>query len=272
MDILSSCEIISWIRGLPSEIYTMEKKSQSLIIPVIVIGVCLIAFGIPLLFSVGVDDTHDDIVLAPRFTPTPTPLDRALTQQAFADLFFSPTAPLVLTNTPFSTSTAQLAAAILITGPTSSSTPTITASPTASRTPISIFPTRTQSDPNNPIPTPTNLPTNTATKIPPTNTPIVVVTNTSSPLPPTNTSTSIPPTLTSAPPTLTPVPPTATSAPPTATDVPPTDIPPTDPPSTDTLEPGGNTTSDTFGSNLFFLFPMALVLFPAFLLRRLTGI
>ena len=63
------------------------KRHQSYIIPLIVISVCLFAFGIPFLFSVGVDDTRDDIVLSPRFTTTPTPLDRILTQQAFGPFF-----------------------------------------------------------------------------------------------------------------------------------------------------------------------------------------
>ena len=167
-----------------------DKKSQSVVIPVIVISVCLVAFVIPFLFSLGVDDTHDDVVLAPRFTATSTPLDRIFTQQAFADLFFTPTLPLLLTNTPLPTLTEQLVAAILITGPTSTFTPSITPSSTATRTPISIFPTRTQSNPNTPFPsaTPTNPPpTSTATKPPPTNTPIVIITNTSSPIPPTET-------------------------------------------------------------------------------------
>lgn len=282
----------------------IEKRQQSLVIPVVVILVSLLAFGIPLLV-LGTDNAHDDIVLSPRFSPTPTPLDRIFTQQAFAALFFTPTTTTA--NTPRPTLTEELVAAILLTGPTSA-LPTITPSPTATRTLISIFPTRTQSNSTPPspsvtptIPTPTNTPiptsTNSVTPLPtntltptstssatplPTNTPIpttaVPTATRSATPPPTFTATQIPtntpqPTETSTPipSTNTPVPPTNTSAP-TATDVPPTDPPPTDPPPTDTPDAGGNLKDDTFGFDLRFLFPMVIVLFPGLLLRRLTGI
>jgi hypothetical protein len=66
------------------------QRQQGFAIPVVVMFVCLLAFGIPYLVSGG-RDPHADVVLAPRQSPTPTPLDRILTQQAFANLFFTPT-------------------------------------------------------------------------------------------------------------------------------------------------------------------------------------
>lgn len=234
-----------------------RKRQQSLVIPFVVLGVCLFAFGIPYMFFMGVDDSRDDVVLAPRFTATPTPLDRIFTQQAFADLFFTDTATPVLLDTPVPTSTEALVISIPITGATA--TLTVTPSRTPTRTLIAVFPTRTSSGgggiiipsatPTNPPPTNTATklpPTITATKIPPTNTPIVVVTVTSSPVPPTE--------------TLVPTDPPPTDPPPT--DPPPTDPPPTDPPT----EPptGGNGAKPgeigLLGLVLWLLIPFALIL------------
>ncbi len=184
-----------------------KKKNQSLIIPFIVITVCLLAFGIPFLFSLRVDDSRDDLVVSPRSTPTSTPVDRVLTQQAFANLFATVVNPLVLILTPAPTSTETFVAAILITGPTATLSPTSTHSPTPTRTLFSLFPTRTQSEGG------VGFPSATATRPPPTNTAIVVVTITSTPVSP-------------VPPTDTPVPP------PTATPEPPTPQPPTPEPPT----------------------------------------
>lgn len=184
-----------------------RKRQQSLVIPFVVLGVCLFAFGIPYLFYVGVDDTRDDIVLAPRFTATPTPLDRIFTQQAFADLFFTDTAIPAVTKTPFPSSTEVVLVSIPITGATSTYTSTVTPSRTPTRTLIAVFPTRTSSGGGAiSSATPTRLP-------PPTNTAIVIFTPT-------------PTEVTPDPPTETPVP-QPTDPPPTD---PPTDPPPTDPP------------------------------------------
>jgi hypothetical protein len=229
-----------------------EKRQQSLVIPIIAIFVCLLAFGIPYLF-LGVEDTHADVVLVPRFTATPTPLDRILTQQAFAALFFSPTPPQILAEVP--TSTESLV--ILITGPTLTFTPTITPTVTTSRTPtpthtlIAVFPTRTQSGG---VASATSTPTNPR----PTSTPIVIATITS-----TAEETESP--------TETPVP-EPTDPPPTdppPTDPPPTDPPPTDPPPTD--PPGGNNNpANTTGLILLFFLPIA-GLFPIFIFGKPTA-
>lgn len=232
-----------------------RKRQQSLVIPFVVLGVCLFAFGIPYLFFMKVDDSRDDIVLAPRFTATPTPLDRIFTQQAFADLFFTDTATPVLPDTPAPTSTEALVISIPITGATATHTATPSRTPT--RTLIAVFPTRTSSGGGAiiiPSATPTNPPpTNTATKPPPTNTAIIVATITST-------------SVVQDPPTETPVPaPTATEEPPppTATDEPP---PPTVPPEDTPTEPptGGNGNKPgeigLFGLILWLLAPFALIL------------
>ena len=227
-----------------------DKKNRSLIVPLIVISICLLAFGIPFLFFNGVDQSRDDIVLLPRYTPTPTPLDRVLTQQAFANLFFTPTNSQNLLGAGQATSTESFVLSIPITGLTATHTYTPTVaplSPTATRWYSFLFPTPTRTSgvfirPTRTSPPPTFTPTkpsptNSKTPTQPsptsTNTP-VTPTLTSTPVPPTNTNTPIPPTLTNTPvpPTDTPIPPTSTPVPPTDTPVPPTDtpVPPTDSP------------------------------------------
>lgn len=233
-----------------------NKKNRSLVVPLVVISICLLAFGIPFLFSMGSDQSHDDIVLSPRFTPTPTPLDRVLTQQAFANLFFTPTNSQIFLGVFQATSTESFVLSIPITGPTLSFTPTFTpASPTATRWFVFGFPTPTRTNGVFVRPTQTSLPpTSTPTRPSPTNTftptkpsptntstPIIIASSTSSPTSsptstnspePSPTNTSVPPTNTPVPPTDTPVPPTNTPVPPTNTPVPPTDTPapPTDTP------------------------------------------
>jgi hypothetical protein len=240
------------------------KKSQSLVIPIVVVAVCLVAFGIPYLFFMGVDDSRDDIVLVPPFTATPTPLDRILTRQAFANLFFTPTkSPVIIADTAVPTST-EAFVGILITGATATNSPTPSLSPTltATRTLVSFFPTRTQSGGGNPLPSSTS--TNPS---PPTATAIIIEPITSTPTAPE------PPTETPVPePTDTPEPPPAetdtpkpvnTNKPPTKTPEPPaTDTP--EPPPTSTLDPGGNGTKPgdlgLFGLILLFLSPFAIVI------------
>ena len=256
-----------------------RKRQQSLVIPFVVLGVCLFAFGIPYLFFRGVDDSRDDIVLAPRFTPTPTPLDRILTQQAFADLFFTDTAMPILAGIPIPSSTEVLLVSIPITGATATYTPTVTPTRTPTRTLIPIFPTRTSSGgggfipsatPTSPPPTSTATkppPTSTASKPSPTSTPIVVVTVTSSSIPPTETPIP-PPTNTSIPlPTNTPIPPPTNTPipPPTNTSIPPPTNTPEPPVETPTVPPsGGNGTKPgdvgVFALILLLLAPVAVIL------------
>ena len=260
------------------------QRQQGFAIPVVVMFVCLLAFGIPYLVSGG-RDPHADVVLAPRQSPTPTPLDRILTQQAFANLFFTPTSDSFFK--------------ILVTGPSatpgagsptpargsSSSTPAVvppifafltrvsdgggffenpTSAPPPTKTPI----------PNTLVPTNTRIPTATISSTPvPTNTSAPTDTYTPAPtdtdVPPTSTSTQAS-TVTSEPPTNTAVSPTDTSAPP-PTDTPeppPTDTPeppPTDTPEplpTDTPAPGGNGSSGILLFGLILFLPFAAALLP----------
>lgn len=282
-----------------------SKRNHSLVIPIMVIGVCLFAFGIPFLFSKQNNNAPDDIVLMPRSSATPTPQDRALTQQAFALLFFTPTVAPVLQNNSLPTPTEPLTAAFLNTSPTSAFTPTLAPTSTATREPIIVTVTRTRSRFDPPPPPSTAIPTATRTATPIPTTVVPTVTRSATPLPtatvPTATRTATPIPTTAVPTatrTATPLPtftatqiptntpkPTETSTPipsptntalpptPTATDVPPspTSPPPTDPPPTQTLGSGDNLTDDTFGFDPRFLFPMAIVLLPGRLLKRLTG-
>lgn len=249
------------------------QRQQGFAIPVVVMFVCLLAFGIPYLVSGG-REAHSDVVLVPRQSPTPTPVDRILTQQAFANLFFTPTSDSFFK--------------ILVTGPSATpgaGSPTPAngfASPTpAVVPPIFAFLTRV-SDGGGFFESPTSLPTLTPlpTKTPiPTNTPVPtntqIPTTTNSPVPtntPAPTETYTPaPTETDIPPTNTPIP-TDTSAPATNTSEPlPTDTPeppPTDtpvPPPTDTPVPGGNGSGGVFLFGLIFLPPFAAVLLPGIL-------
>lgn len=264
------------------------QRQQGFAIPVVVMFVCLLAFGIPYLVSGG-RDAHSDVVLAPRQSPTPTPVDRILTQQAFANLFFTPTSDSFFK--------------ILVTGPSatpgagsptpangsSSSTPAVVPPIFAFLTRVSdgggIFENPTNAPTLPPLPTKTPIPTNTLV---PTNTQIPTATISSTPAPtnttaptgtytPAPTDTDVPPiptntqasTVTSEPPTNTPVPPpTDTQAPPpTDTPVPqPTDTP--EPLPTDTPVPGGNGSSGILLFGLILLLPFAAVLLPGIFTSR----
>lgn len=250
------------------------QRQQGFAIPIVVIFVCLLAFGIPYLVAGG-RDTHSDVVLVARQSPTPTPLDRLLTQQAFANLFFTPTSDSIFK--------------ILVTGPsatpgTGSPTPAngVGSSTPAVVAPIFAFLTRVSDGGGffeNPTSAPTLPPLSTKTPLP-TNTLNPTAVNTSTPAPtitqtPADTLTPVP-TVTDVPQTNTPeptdtsVPPTDTSVPPpTDTQVPPpTDTPvpqPTDTPEplpTDTPVPGGNGSSGIFLFGLILLLPFAVVLLP----------
>jgi len=225
--------------------------------------VCLFSFGIPFLLAGGGQDTYSDILLQPRASSTPTPLDRALTQQAFASLFFTSTSFPVIQGDTEAPSPTLPAAGILVTGPTT--TATISPTPTKTLFPIFVALTRISSGgglfsnptatlTSTPLPTHTAVPTATLSLTPlPTNTP--APTNTFTPEPtnthqPTNT---LEPTGTPVSPTDTPVPPTNTPVPP------PTNTP--EPPPTNTPNSGGNSTNGaTTGFNLIFLLPFAILL------------
>ncbi len=250
------------------------QRQQGFVIPVVVIFVCLLAFGIPYLVAGG-RDTYSDVVLVPRLSPTPTPLDRILTQQAFANLFFTPTNEpfLVFGNQPSPTTDFG----ILVTGntvtPAGSVTPTNTVAPFFDLlTRVSggggLFPSPTSSITPSPIPTNTDIPTVTKSATPlPTNTP--VPTETDTPLP---TDTDIPtnspvPSDTAEPPTDTPIPTDTSEPPPTDTpEPPPTDTP--EPPATDTPDPGANGGGDSFGFGFLFLLPLAMVFLPRLFARN----
>ena len=231
----------------------MNKRTETVVIMFALLGAAYFALRLPFMVYGGAPEFHDDI-LAPRFTPTPLSAERAMTQQAFAMMFFTPTS----TAAP-----AQPFFAFLIpnTGRTQTFTPaatitnTVTPSPTPTRTLLPVFQTQTRVQDggvgagggnlftSTPIRTPTSAVTASPTRAP--NLTLTVFTSptststlAASPRPSlTNTSTDIPtetdtpkPANTHKPPTDTPVPPTATDAPPpTATDAPPptaTDAPP----------------------------------------------
>jgi hypothetical protein len=214
-------------------------KAQGAIVVLVFIGVCILAFSLPVLIAGGRPDTHADIVLMPRHTATATPLDRALTQEAFALLFFTPTtSSLIIPVSGGDTLSASFTPTITITSlaaisgsvsPTLSSTPTsrplFFATSTAGGGIISSSPTSTRTRTPTPRPTFTSMftPTRTRTLTPtstvaatlqPTGTmtlaltATVVVTMTplpTNPPPPTSTNTLPPPsTYTSIPPTNTP--------------------------------------------------------------------
>ena len=183
------------------------KKLQGFVISIGFLVVMGGALGIPFIVSGPGQDKLDDVVLQPRYSPTPTPLSRALTQQAFAALFFTPTSSPKPTD-------AGLAFLLPITGATATSTPTLTSTATITLT-ASLTPTRTRfpfyltltagagSGGNGSVPS-----------VYPSNTPI---TPTATPQPPTSTLAPSPTDTPEPPPTDTPEPP-------------PTDPPPTDPP------------------------------------------
>ena len=158
---------------------TESKSQQGIILPAVVLGAFLLGLGFPFMLSGGIQDTHDDIVLLPRHTITPTPFEMALTQQAFALMFFT------ATNSPIPTSTETPNIFLPATGPTSTSTSTatftatntITASPTRTRLPVFLTLTQRGND-NKPPSTPVWTPSPN-----PTNTPIIISTYTASPVP-----------------------------------------------------------------------------------------
>lgn len=249
------------------------QRQQGFAIPVVVMFVCLLAFGIPYLVSGG-REAHSDVVLVPRQSPTPTPVDRILTQQAFANLFFTPTSDsffkILVTGPSATPGTGSPTPANGFASPTPAVVPPIFAfltrvsdgggffeSPTSLPT-LTPLPTKTPIPTNTPVPTNTQIPTTTNSPVP-TNTPAPTETYTPAP------------TETDIPPTNTPIP-TDTSAPATNTSEPlPTDTPeppPTDtpvPPPTDTPVPGGNGSGGVFLFGLIFLPPFAAVLLPGIL-------
>ncbi len=260
------------------------QRQQGFAIPIVVMFVCLLAFGIPYLVSGG-RDAHSDVVLVPRQSPTPTPVDRILTQQAFANLFFTPTSDsffkILVTGPSATPGAGSPTPANGFASPTPAVVPPIFAfltrvsdgggffeSPTSLPT-FTPLPTKTPIPTNTLVPTNTQIPTTTNSPVP-TNTAVPTVTYTSAP-----TDTNVPPTPTNTPaPTDTSAPPTNTLDPPTNTPEPPTDTPeppPTDtpePPPTDTPVPGGNGGGGVFLFGLIFLLPFAAVLFPVILLNQ----
>ena len=215
-------------------------------------GVAFFAFQLPSIILGESPEIIDDIILTPRFTTTPTPPEMALTQQAFALLFYTST------NSPLPTRT-EIALLVPDTGatgtPSSTSTPTATMTASPTRTLMPLFRTQTRISRNaSPTPvwtaslTPSPIPTRTVTNSPE----------------PTLTSTPIPaPSDTEPPPSDTPEPPPTDTPPPTNTPEP----PPTDPPDTDTPEPppdppgppGGNTSTANSQATLRFLQQFALL-------------
>jgi len=163
-------------------------KAQSSVVLFIIIGACILAFSLPVLIAGGRLERHDDIILFSRYTATATPLDRELTREAYALLFFSPTSssggasssgvilgfPFTLTYTPVTGLTtipipptlwnATFTSTVNSSGnfgpsPTPTWTLTLTPSPTYTFTPTGTItpPTSTQTR----LPTFTPLPTNT---------------------------------------------------------------------------------------------------------------
>lgn len=260
------------------------QRQQGFAIPVVVMFVCLLAFGIPYLVAGG-RDAHSDVVLAPRQSPTPTPLDRILTQQAFANLFITPTSDsffkILVTGPSVTPGAGSLTPASGFASPTPAVVPPIFAfltrvsnggglleSPTSQPPTSTSFPTKTPFPTNTLVPTNTQVPTATNSPVP-TSTAAPTETYTPAPtdtdVPPTQTNTPIP-TDTSAPATNTPEPPPTDTPVPPPTDTPeppPTDTP--EPPPTDTPVPGGNGSSGVFLFGLIFLLPFAAVLLPGIL-------
>ena len=155
-------------------------------------------------------DRHEGVILQPQATASATPADQALTQEAFARLFFTPTkSPLIFfADTPVPSNTATLVLEIPITGPSHTPTATLTNTPislTSTSRPGSTLPTPCKSATPNSSPTSTRVlspspsptPTRTLLSTPTitwdaslTPTPIPVLTNT--PISPLPTNTPIP--------------------------------------------------------------------------------
>src|ERR1051325_7971920 len=177
---------------------------KSIVLFVVIFIVAGVSFGIPMLVSGGsVRDTHSSDILLVTISPSPTiSTAQVQTKQAFAQMFFSPTASFTIT--------ASLQ-------PSETPNPTITLegaiTPSGTST---LFPTPTAT---HPFITFTSHPDRNTTPIPPTSTP--------QPTNPPPTSTIQPrPTNTQRPPPTTEPPPTATEPPPTSTEPPATETEP----------------------------------------------
>src|SRR5678810_798337 len=92
-----------------------SNNSQISVVILVLVGTCMLAFYFPFVFGGDRLETRPDIVLTPRFTTTPTPIDRAMTREAFALQFFTPTntpkAPPTRTPVPSVTATSLVLAA-----------------------------------------------------------------------------------------------------------------------------------------------------------------
>lgn len=231
----------------------VNKKTETVVILFALFGAVYFALRLPFLVYGGAPELRDD-VLQPRNTATPLSAERAMTQQAFAMMFFTPTSttepsqPFFAFLIPNTGNTRTFTPTGTITN-----TPTITASPTRFIPPVQQTQTE-QSGGGGPIlPGLTRTPALNSTSTSPIFTATEIIGTPSQSI----TETSVSFTETSAPPaTDTPKPvntnkppthipkPTNTPEPPTATSAPPTDIPtdvPTDPPvPTETPLTGGN--------------------------------
>jgi hypothetical protein len=142
----------------------MRSNAKGYVILLAVFGTAILAFSFPFLLSGGSPERRDDIVLEPRYTATATPIDRALTQGAFAMLFFTPTnLPVAL---PSITASPTLELLIPVAG---ANTPTISPFLTVTlptNTNIPPTATRRRADDPNPTPTKTLTPRPTATTRP----------------------------------------------------------------------------------------------------------
>lgn len=144
----------------------MRSKAKGYVILLAIFGTTILAFGFPFLLSGGGPEKRDDIVLKPRYTSTATPIDRALTQGAFAMLFFTPTnlpvAPPSLAASPTLELLIPVAGGNTIT-PLPSFTATL---PTNTSQSVPPTPTRRRADDPIPTPTKTLAPVPTATTRP----------------------------------------------------------------------------------------------------------
>ena len=158
-----------------------SSNIQSLVIILAVIGISAFAFGIPFMVYGERPERHDDIILLPKYSATPTPLDRTLTREAFALRFFTPTRqPLVLfalnANVSPTASGSPTSTHII---PVSGGTATViaTTSGTVTQTPLPYYQTQTKvndTNPSSPTPTSTLTPSQTASEPLPTDTPELV--------------------------------------------------------------------------------------------------
>src|SRR6266498_1447848 len=145
----------------------MNIKNNLLFVAIFIIAG--ISFGIPMLVSGGnIRDTHADDLLLVTISPSPTmSTAQVQTKQAFAQMFFSPTAsftaiaPLQSSETPYPSATLEDTT-------TPSETSTFTITPTATH-PYITFTTRPNRDTTS-VP-PTSTPQPRPTNPPPTNPP-----------------------------------------------------------------------------------------------------